>query len=104
MILKILYSRWNLSAQVKLYLTFFSLQLIEKLEEKCSLLPSSHKKALSAESDEIMYTTTGDVGIYYDDNGQHQVFWDIIYLLRYFKAVCLFVNKIPWKSAMSVSY
>uniref|UniRef100_A0A3Q3X393 Uncharacterized protein n=1 Tax=Mola mola TaxID=94237 RepID=A0A3Q3X393_MOLML len=44
--------------------------LIGKLEEKCNLLPSSHKKALSADSDEIMYTTAGDVGIYYDDNGR----------------------------------
>ncbi|KAI3356565.1 hypothetical protein L3Q82_017763 [Scortum barcoo] len=44
--------------------------LIGKLEEKCKLLPSNHKKALSAEPNEIMYTTPGDVGIYYDDNGQ----------------------------------
>ncbi|KAL7385185.1 hypothetical protein ABVT39_017231 [Epinephelus coioides] len=44
--------------------------LIGKLEEKCNLLPSSHKKALSAHPDEIMYTTPGDVGIYYDDNGR----------------------------------
>ncbi|XP_036966378.1 m-AAA protease-interacting protein 1, mitochondrial [Acanthopagrus latus] len=44
--------------------------LIAKLQEKCSLLPSSHKKALSADFDDIMYTTTGDVGIYYDDNGR----------------------------------
>ncbi|XP_041807132.1 m-AAA protease-interacting protein 1, mitochondrial [Chelmon rostratus] len=44
--------------------------LIEKLEEKCNLLPSSHKKALSAESDEIMYTKPEDVGIYYDDDGR----------------------------------
>ena len=63
----------NLSAQVKIYLVFISLQLIAKLQEKCSLLPLSHKKALSADFDEIMYTTTGDVGIYYDDNGQHQM-------------------------------
>lgn len=47
--------------------------LVEKLEEKCNLLPSSHKKALSADSDEIMYTTPGDVGIYYDDNGRRFV-------------------------------
>ncbi|XP_044073059.1 m-AAA protease-interacting protein 1, mitochondrial isoform X2 [Siniperca chuatsi] len=45
-------------------------QLIGKLEEKCNLLPSSYKKALSADPDEIMYTTPGDVGIYYDDNGR----------------------------------
>lgn len=51
-----------------------SLQLIGKLEEKCNLLPSTHKKALSADPDEIMYTTPGDVGIYYDDNGQHELF------------------------------
>ncbi|XP_040913324.1 m-AAA protease-interacting protein 1, mitochondrial [Toxotes jaculatrix] len=44
--------------------------LIGKLEEKCNLLPLSHKKALSADPDEIMYTTPGDVGIYYDDNGR----------------------------------
>ncbi|XP_076603185.1 m-AAA protease-interacting protein 1, mitochondrial [Chaetodon auriga] len=44
--------------------------LIGKLEEKCSLLPLSHKKALSAASDEIMYTKPEDVGIYYDDNGR----------------------------------
>lgn len=44
--------------------------LIVKLEEKCNLLPSSYKKALSADPDEIMYTTPGDVGIYYDDNGR----------------------------------
>ncbi|XP_034431060.1 m-AAA protease-interacting protein 1, mitochondrial [Hippoglossus hippoglossus] len=44
--------------------------LIGKLEEKCSLLPLSSQKALSAGPDEIMYTTPGDVGIYYDDNGR----------------------------------
>ncbi|XP_019955330.1 m-AAA protease-interacting protein 1, mitochondrial [Paralichthys olivaceus] len=44
--------------------------LIGKLEEKCNLLPLSHKKALSANADEIMYTTSGDVGIYYDENGR----------------------------------
>uniref|UniRef100_A0A3Q0R9F9 Matrix AAA peptidase interacting protein 1 n=1 Tax=Amphilophus citrinellus TaxID=61819 RepID=A0A3Q0R9F9_AMPCI len=44
--------------------------LIGKLEEKCNLLPSNYKKALSAEPDEIMYTTPGDVGIFYDDNGR----------------------------------
>ncbi|KAG7501945.1 hypothetical protein JOB18_010317 [Solea senegalensis] len=44
--------------------------LIGKLEEKCHLLPLSYKKALSADHDDIMYTTPGDVGIYYDDNGR----------------------------------
>ncbi|KTF79421.1 hypothetical protein cypCar_00045379, partial [Cyprinus carpio] len=39
--------------------------LIGKLEGKCAQLPLIHQRALSAESDEIMYTTTGDVGIYY---------------------------------------
>lgn len=48
-------------------------QLIGKLEEKCNLMPLNHKKALSADSDEIMYTTPGDVGIYYDDDGQNDL-------------------------------
>ncbi|XP_061697379.1 m-AAA protease-interacting protein 1, mitochondrial [Syngnathoides biaculeatus] len=47
--------------------------LIGKLEEKCSLLPPSHKMALSALPDELMYTTPGDVGIYYDDKGRRFV-------------------------------
>lgn len=49
-------------------LTF--LKLIGKLEEKFVDLPLSHKKALSAEPDEIMYTTPGDVGFYYDNDGK----------------------------------
>ncbi|KAF3842648.1 hypothetical protein F7725_001497, partial [Dissostichus mawsoni] len=44
--------------------------LIGKLEEKLNLLPSNYKKALSVEPEEIMYTTPGDVGIYYDDDGR----------------------------------
>ncbi|KAM8856619.1 m-AAA protease-interacting protein 1, mitochondrial [Spinachia spinachia] len=44
--------------------------LIMKLKEKCNALPSSHKKALSADADDIMYTTPEDVGIYYDDDGR----------------------------------
>ncbi|XP_072296272.1 m-AAA protease-interacting protein 1, mitochondrial [Eucyclogobius newberryi] len=44
--------------------------LVGKLEEKCNLLPFHYKKALLADPDEIMYTTPGDVGIYYDDNGR----------------------------------
>lgn len=44
--------------------------LIGKLEEKCTLLSPSHREALSAEPDEIMYTTPSDVGIYYDDSGR----------------------------------
>ncbi|CAJ1078674.1 m-AAA protease-interacting protein 1%2C mitochondrial [Xyrichtys novacula] len=44
--------------------------LIEKLEDKCKVLPLSHQRALSAEPEEIMYTTPADVGIYYDDDGR----------------------------------
>ncbi|XP_056320882.1 m-AAA protease-interacting protein 1, mitochondrial [Danio aesculapii] len=42
--------------------------LIKKLEGKCAHLPLSHQRALSAEPDDIMYMTAGDVGIYYDDS------------------------------------
>lgn len=48
-------------------------QLIGKLEEKCKLLPLAYKKALSVDSDEIIYTTPGNVGIYYDDNGENNI-------------------------------
>ncbi|KAK0153600.1 m-AAA protease-interacting protein 1, mitochondrial [Merluccius polli] len=44
--------------------------LVGKLEEKCNLLPASHKQALSASTEDILYTTPSDVGIYYDDNGR----------------------------------
>ncbi|CAB1328341.1 unnamed protein product [Coregonus sp. 'balchen'] len=46
--------------------------LIAKLEEKCALLPPSHLQALSADLEDVMYTTPGDVGIYYDDEGKSQ--------------------------------
>jgi len=51
-----------------------SLQLIAKLEEKCNGLPLDHKKALSADADDIMCMTPRDVRIYFDDDGQHEVF------------------------------
>uniref|UniRef100_A0A8C6WMV4 Matrix AAA peptidase interacting protein 1 n=1 Tax=Neogobius melanostomus TaxID=47308 RepID=A0A8C6WMV4_9GOBI len=44
--------------------------LIGKLEEKCNLLPLNYRRALLADPDDIMYTTTGDVGIYYDNDGR----------------------------------
>ncbi|XP_077437183.1 m-AAA protease-interacting protein 1, mitochondrial [Vanacampus margaritifer] len=47
--------------------------LIGKLEEKCNLLPPSYKTALSARPDELMSSTAGDVGIYYDDEGRRFV-------------------------------
>lgn len=39
------------------------------LKEKLSLLPDNHRDALAADIDAIMYTTEGDVRIYYDDDG-----------------------------------
>ncbi|XP_028847106.1 m-AAA protease-interacting protein 1, mitochondrial isoform X4 [Denticeps clupeoides] len=41
--------------------------LVGKLEEKLAHLSPNHKKALCAEPGDIMFTTTGDVSIYYDD-------------------------------------
>lgn len=43
--------------------------MIQVLREKLSSLSENHRKALAAEMDEIMFTATGDVGIYYDDSG-----------------------------------
>ncbi|XP_028847104.1 m-AAA protease-interacting protein 1, mitochondrial isoform X2 [Denticeps clupeoides] len=44
--------------------------LVGKLEEKLAHLSPNHKKALCAEPGDIMFTTTGDVSIYYDDGGR----------------------------------
>nr|XP_033800867.1 m-AAA protease-interacting protein 1, mitochondrial [Geotrypetes seraphini] len=48
-------------------------EVLQKLKEKCVLLPDNHKSALAAAADEIMYTTTGDVGIFYDKSGRKYV-------------------------------
>ncbi|XP_070789377.1 m-AAA protease-interacting protein 1, mitochondrial [Pituophis catenifer annectens] len=47
-----------------------SKEMIQVLREKLSSLSENHRKALAAEMDEIMFTATGDVGIYYDDSGR----------------------------------
>ncbi|XP_042192505.1 m-AAA protease-interacting protein 1, mitochondrial isoform X2 [Callorhinchus milii] len=45
-------------------------QALEELEGKCSALPIERRKALAADMEEIMYSTPGDVGIYYDNQGR----------------------------------
>ncbi|XP_051787015.1 m-AAA protease-interacting protein 1, mitochondrial isoform X2 [Erpetoichthys calabaricus] len=45
-------------------------QMLEKIKEKCRLLPTNHLQALAADLCDIMYSTPGDIGIYYDDNGR----------------------------------
>nr|XP_003215209.1 PREDICTED: uncharacterized protein C2orf47 homolog, mitochondrial isoform X1 [Anolis carolinensis] len=47
-----------------------SKEMVQILKEKLSLLSENHRSALAADMDEIMYTTAGDVGIYYDDSGR----------------------------------
>ncbi|XP_016076685.1 PREDICTED: uncharacterized protein C2orf47 homolog, mitochondrial isoform X2 [Miniopterus natalensis] len=42
-------------------------ELLHVLKEKVTSLPDSHKNALAADIDEIVYTSTGDISIYYDD-------------------------------------
>ncbi|NWR78756.1 MAIP1 protein, partial [Centropus unirufus] len=44
-------------------------EVLQVLKEKISLLPDSYRDALAADIDAIMYTTEGDVRIYYDDDG-----------------------------------
>ncbi|NXA53793.1 MAIP1 protein, partial [Nothocercus julius] len=44
-------------------------EALKVLKEKISVLPDNHRDALAAELDAIMYTTEGDVRIYYDDDG-----------------------------------
>ncbi|KAM6421234.1 m-AAA protease-interacting protein 1, mitochondrial [Rhynochetos jubatus] len=47
-----------------------SAEVFQVLKEKLSLLPENHRDALAADIDAIMYTTEGDVRIYYDDDGR----------------------------------
>ncbi|XP_069790636.1 m-AAA protease-interacting protein 1, mitochondrial [Narcine bancroftii] len=47
-----------------------SKEALEELEEKCSALPVNRRQALAADLEEIMYSTPGDVGIYYDNQGR----------------------------------
>ncbi|XP_054579513.1 m-AAA protease-interacting protein 1, mitochondrial isoform X2 [Eptesicus fuscus] len=44
-------------------------ELLLVLKEKVTSLPDSHKDALAADMDEIVYTSAGDISIYYDDKG-----------------------------------
>lgn len=57
-------------------------------------MPLSHKEALSADSDDIMYTTPGDVGIYYDDDGQNDLKLHAQNLLNFHLHFFMISNKI----------
>ncbi|XP_006889135.1 PREDICTED: uncharacterized protein C2orf47 homolog, mitochondrial [Elephantulus edwardii] len=45
-------------------------EVLQVLKEKVTSLPDNHKDALSADIDEIVYTSTGDISIYYDEKGR----------------------------------
>ncbi|KAM6177981.1 m-AAA protease-interacting protein 1, mitochondrial [Rhynchocyon petersi] len=45
-------------------------EVLHVLKEKVISLPDNHKNALSADIDEIVYTSTGDISIYYDEKGR----------------------------------
>ncbi|XP_027629420.1 m-AAA protease-interacting protein 1, mitochondrial isoform X2 [Tupaia chinensis] len=42
-------------------------EVLHILREKITSLPDNHKNALAADIDEIVYTSTGDISIYYDE-------------------------------------
>ncbi|XP_058156391.1 m-AAA protease-interacting protein 1, mitochondrial isoform X2 [Dasypus novemcinctus] len=44
-------------------------EVLHVLKEKVTSLPDNHKTALAADIDEIVYTSTGDISIYYDEKG-----------------------------------
>lgn len=48
---------------------FLQTQVLHVLKEKVTSLPDNHKNALAADIDEIVYTSTGDISIYYDEKG-----------------------------------
>ncbi|XP_007933507.1 m-AAA protease-interacting protein 1, mitochondrial [Orycteropus afer afer] len=45
-------------------------EVLHILKEKVISLPENHKNALAADIDEIVYTSTGDISIYYDEKGR----------------------------------
>ncbi|CAK7306671.1 m-AAA protease-interacting protein 1, mitochondrial [Vulpes lagopus] len=45
-------------------------EVLHVLKEKVTSLPDNHKNALAADIDEIVYTSTGDISIYYDEKGR----------------------------------
>nr|XP_051711725.1 m-AAA protease-interacting protein 1, mitochondrial-like [Oryctolagus cuniculus] len=45
-------------------------EVLHVLKEKVTSLPDNHKSALAADIDEIVYTSTGDISIYYDEKGR----------------------------------
>ncbi|KAM5280160.1 m-AAA protease-interacting protein 1, mitochondrial [Ctenodactylus gundi] len=45
-------------------------EVLRVLEEKVTSLPDEHKSALAADMDEIVYASTGDISIYYDEKGR----------------------------------
>ncbi|XP_055429019.1 m-AAA protease-interacting protein 1, mitochondrial [Bubalus kerabau] len=45
-------------------------ETLRVLKEKVTSLPDNHKNALAADIDEIVYTSTGDISIYYDEKGR----------------------------------
>ncbi|KAM4626804.1 m-AAA protease-interacting protein 1, mitochondrial [Discoglossus pictus] len=59
-------------------------EVLKEIQEKCAQLPDNQRDALAADSDEIMYTTPGDVAIYYDDNGRKFV----SILMRFWYMTC----------------
>ncbi|XP_010630302.1 m-AAA protease-interacting protein 1, mitochondrial [Fukomys damarensis] len=45
-------------------------EVLPVLKEKVTSLPDNHRSALAADMDEIVYTSTGDISIYYDEKGR----------------------------------
>ncbi|XP_053328259.1 m-AAA protease-interacting protein 1, mitochondrial [Spea bombifrons] len=45
-------------------------EVIQNVHKKCTLLSDIRRNALAVSWNEIMYSTVGDVAIYYDDNGR----------------------------------
>ncbi|XP_006862059.1 PREDICTED: uncharacterized protein C2orf47 homolog, mitochondrial [Chrysochloris asiatica] len=45
-------------------------EVLQVLKDKVPLLPENHKNALAADIDEIVYSSTGDISIYYDEKGR----------------------------------
>uniref|UniRef100_A0A8C5QNP6 M-AAA protease-interacting protein 1, mitochondrial n=1 Tax=Leptobrachium leishanense TaxID=445787 RepID=A0A8C5QNP6_9ANUR len=58
-------------------------EVIQDVQEKCNSLSDNHRNALAARSEDLMFSTTGDVAIYYDNNRRFvnilMQFWYLTY-------------------------
>ncbi|KAM5153194.1 m-AAA protease-interacting protein 1, mitochondrial [Mantella aurantiaca] len=75
-------------------------EILQELQRKCSELSDNYRKALAADSDEMMYMTPGDMLISYDNTGRK--FVNILMRFWYSKDTDFLDDDIPGKKVFEV--